>query len=289
MWKRSLKVLLQELQQNSHDAKDSDGNDITYEHLCGEGDWHSPQKQTRALSKSVLDKICNVAEKAFNQLPTVEVKDGYVNIKQFASKNFLQFVDHLHVQVERQVQDPVVQAELIKEVWQPCGCFRIVTTKGSTVPRSTDRAITAVDLLKNLLDVTIQYMEVDTAHTSLEIEVAPMTIRGDMSHLILLACCPQPPFYLVEGQILAQAIQIPVEVPVDRKSPQVYWAEVVGQDKPSLACNLTRGSDHLHVKGVLDTVADVMIIPERMWLSRWDLQPMAGKIRGVGGIKLTKI
>lgn len=89
VWKRSLKVLLQELQQNSHDAKDSDGNYITYEHLCGEGDWHSPEEQTRALSKSVLDKICNVAEKTFNQLPTVEVKGSYVNIEQFASKNFL--------------------------------------------------------------------------------------------------------------------------------------------------------------------------------------------------------
>lgn len=116
-----------------------------------------------------------------------------------------------------------------------------------------------------------------------------MTIKGDISHLILLACCPQPPFYLVQGQILAQAIEIPVEVPVDRKPSQVYWAEVVGQDKPSLACNLTHGSDHLHVKGVLDIGADEMIIPERMWLSRWDLQPVAGEIQGVGGIKLTKI
>lgn len=49
---------------------------------------------------------------------------------------------------------------LINKVWQPRGCFRIVTTKGSTVPRSTDWTITAVDLLNNLLD-----MELDTAHT----------------------------------------------------------------------------------------------------------------------------
>ncbi|KAF4792048.1 hypothetical protein TURU_124704 [Turdus rufiventris] len=129
----------------------------------------------------------------------------------------------------------------------------------------------------------------DTTHTPLEIEVAPMIIKGSITCLILLACCPQPPFYLVEGQILAQAIPIPMEVTVDGKSPEVYWAEVVGEEKPSLACNLTRGSDHLHVEEVLDTGADVMIIPERMWLSQWELQLVACKIQGAGGVKLAKI
>ncbi|KAF4789881.1 hypothetical protein TURU_147121 [Turdus rufiventris] len=66
----------------------------------------------------------------------------------------------------------------------------------------------------------------DTAHTRLEIEVAPMTIKGSITCLILLASCPQPPFYLVEGQILAQAIPIPMEVTVDGKSSEVYWAEL---------------------------------------------------------------
>ncbi|KAF4796683.1 hypothetical protein TURU_082082 [Turdus rufiventris] len=116
MWKRSLRVLLQELQQSPNSAKDEDDNDITHEHLCGEGKWHCPGKQTRILTKFVLDKICNVAEKAFNQLPTVE--GTYVNNKQFPSENFLQFLDRLRVQVERQVPDPVVQDELIKEMAQ---------------------------------------------------------------------------------------------------------------------------------------------------------------------------
>ncbi|KAF4796467.1 hypothetical protein TURU_083999 [Turdus rufiventris] len=67
----------------------------------------------------------------------------------------------------------------------------------------------------------------DTAHTSLEFEVAPMTIKGSISCLILLAHCPQPPFDLVKGHILTQAIPVPKEVTVDGKSPEVYWAEVV--------------------------------------------------------------
>ncbi|KAF4804848.1 hypothetical protein TURU_004269 [Turdus rufiventris] len=163
--------------------------------------------------------------------------------------------------------------------------------------RSNDWTVITVDLPNNLLDVTIYHMELiseyfvigDTAHTPLENEVASMTIKGNITRLILLVRCPQPPFYQVEGQSLTQAIPNPKEVTVDGKSPEVYWAEVVGEEKPSLACNLTCGSDHLHVEGVLDTGADVTIIPERMWPSHWDLKPVAGKIQGVGGIKLEKI
>ncbi|RMC21764.1 hypothetical protein DUI87_02633 [Hirundo rustica rustica] len=103
---------------------------------------------------------------------------------------------------------------------------------------------------------------------------------------MLLARCMHPPFYLVEGQVLAQAIPVPVEILADGKSPEVYWAEVVGENKPSLACNLARGSDLLHVEGVLDSGADVTIIPESMWPSHWELQPVAGKLQGIGGITM---
>ncbi|KAF4798804.1 hypothetical protein TURU_060652 [Turdus rufiventris] len=239
--------------------------------------------------------------------------------------------------MERKMQDPVVQAELIKEMapWNANEtCHRVILTLPLEPPpslaqmiepctrkaelfgahdrnlglahpktaapgarRSTDWTVIAVDLPDNLLDMTTNHMELeseyfvigDTAHTPLEIEVAPMTINGDITNLILLARCPQPPFYLVEGQILPQAIPILVEVAVDGKSPEDYWAGVVDEEKPSLACNLTRGSDYLHVEGVLDTGADMTIIPERMWPSQWDLQPVAGKIQGVGGVKLAKI
>ncbi|RMC19654.1 hypothetical protein DUI87_03215 [Hirundo rustica rustica] len=91
---------------------------ITTPDLHPTGDLSSANEQIRLLSKSVLDKICNAAEKTFYQIPSPEIKTSYVNIKQFPSENFLQFVDRLRSQVERQVQDPVVQAELIKEMAQ---------------------------------------------------------------------------------------------------------------------------------------------------------------------------
>ncbi|RMC20353.1 hypothetical protein DUI87_01202 [Hirundo rustica rustica] len=115
--KKALKTVLQEIQQTP-DAQDSDYNDITHDDLCRDGDYTTPEEQTRLLSKLVLDKICNAAEKTFYQIPSPEIKTSYVNIKQFPSENFLQFVDRLRSQVERQVQDPVVQAELIKEMAQ---------------------------------------------------------------------------------------------------------------------------------------------------------------------------
>ncbi|RMC04299.1 hypothetical protein DUI87_19118 [Hirundo rustica rustica] len=117
LWKKALRTVLQEIQKTP-DAQDRDYNDITHDHLCGDCDYTALEEQTRLLSKSVLDKICNAAEKMFYQIATTEIKSSYVNIKQFPSENFLQFVDRLRSQVERQVQDPVVHAELIKEMAQ---------------------------------------------------------------------------------------------------------------------------------------------------------------------------
>lgn len=146
------------------------------------------------------------------------------------------------------------------------------------------------NLTKDCTKLDSEYFVIgDTAHTPMEIEVAPMTIKGGIPNLILLARCPQPPFYLAKGQIVAQAIPVPADISVDDKAPSVYWAEVVGEDKPIMGCNLMRGTEHLHVEGLLDTGADVTIIPERLWLSHWDLQPVAGQIQGVGGVTLAKI
>ena len=162
---------------------------------------------------------------------------------------------------------------------------------------STEWTVITADLSSTSLDVVLLHFQLhceylvvgDTAHTPSEMEILPISKKENISGFVLLARCSQPPYYLKEGQILAQAIPVPKEISAEGKSPEVYWAEVVGEEKPSLACNLTHGSDHLHVEGVLDTGADVTIIPKRMWPSQWELQPVAGKIQGIGGIKLAKM
>ncbi|TRZ05720.1 hypothetical protein HGM15179_021387, partial [Zosterops borbonicus] len=129
---------------------------------------------------------------------------------------------------------------------------------------STDRTVITVDLSNTSQDLTVydtgldsEYFVIgDTAHTPLEIEVVPMTIKGKITCLMLLTHRMHPPFYLVKGHILAQAIPVSAEIIADGKSLEVYWAEVVGENRPSLACNLACGSDRLHVEGVLETRPD---------------------------------
>ncbi|KAF4803379.1 hypothetical protein TURU_016843 [Turdus rufiventris] len=106
--------------------------------------------------------------------------------------------------------------------------------------RSTGWTVIGGDLPDNSRNLKINHTRLDseyfvtgdTAHTPMKIEVAPMTIKADITHLILLADCSQPPFYVAKGQIIAQTIPIPVEVPVEEKASDVYWAEVVYEEKP---------------------------------------------------------
>ncbi|XP_014109964.1 PREDICTED: endogenous retrovirus group K member 18 Pol protein-like [Pseudopodoces humilis] len=352
LWKRSLTKLLAELKQSNQNAHDTENNEITLEHLCGEGNWINPANQVRVLTKFVADKVCDVAENIFNQLPTADIQVSYVSINQFPCESFLQFVDRLRLQIQRQVKEPVAQTELLKEMAQRNAneaCRRVIlslpinppptiadmieacaqkadlysvhnkkpdnprtvaaVTPGMNKPqmspgqlqhivcfqckRSDRWTVVGVDLQDNSQDLAgldSRYFVIgDTAHTPREIEVAPMTITGDLTHLILLARCPQPPFCVDKGQVIAQVIPVPTEVQVDDKAPGVYWAEVVGENKPIMGCNLTHKSEHLHVEGLIDTGADVTITPEKVWPSHWDLQPVAGKIQGVGGMKLAKI
>ncbi|XP_058718574.1 uncharacterized protein LOC131591651 [Poecile atricapillus] len=210
--------------------------------------WAKPEDQARVLTKSILDKICGVAQKVFNQLSMFETQGSYGNIKQFPSESFLKFVNRLQAQIERQVEGPVPQAELIKEMAQRNAneaCFRVIqrlpidppptiaqmieahtmeaelfgaqdrrlgltntrtlaaVTPGMKKPqmsseqlqniicfqckRSTHWTVIGVDILDNSQDMTrldSEYFVIgDTAHTPMEIEAAPMTIKGDITHL----------------------------------------------------------------------------------------------------------
>lgn len=109
---------MEELKQTPQGAKDLENNNITYEHLCGEGEWDKPEDQARVLSKFILDKVSKAAYKAFNHLPTVEPTGSFLDVKQSPSESFLQFVDQLRAQVERQVRDPKTQMEIVKEMAQ---------------------------------------------------------------------------------------------------------------------------------------------------------------------------
>ncbi|TRZ08803.1 hypothetical protein HGM15179_018303 [Zosterops borbonicus] len=109
-----------------------------------------------------------------------------------------------------------------------------------------DLSNTSQDLMVHDMGLDSEYFVIgDTAHTLIQIEIAPMTIKGKITGLMLLARCMHPTFYLAEGQILAQAIPVPAEITADGKSPEVYWVEVVGEERPSMACNIACGSERV--------------------------------------------
>lgn len=69
-WNRSLKDLLPELLRAPDSAFDADDNPITYEHLCGEGEWIMVTKQVEKTPQSVLNLVKTAAQKAFITTPT---------------------------------------------------------------------------------------------------------------------------------------------------------------------------------------------------------------------------
>nr|XP_041575701.1 uncharacterized protein LOC121470859 [Taeniopygia guttata] len=136
----------------------------------------------------------------------------------------------------------------------------------------------------------------DTKYTPLDITIAPNLTPANPKHLVLWLHCAHPPVYLPKGQIIAQAIPVsgaPV-YPEDlwRKSAkQIYevcQAQVIGKDRPKIECYIWNGGEHKWLNGLLDTGADVTVIPSRDWPSRWELQDVAGHIQGVGGAQLAK-
>ncbi|XP_019142406.2 uncharacterized protein LOC109144841 [Corvus cornix cornix] len=178
------------------------------------------------------------------------------------------------------------------KTWRPQPPLSLRTATDHLL-RSDQWTVVAVEPLEGGLvpsGGSCKYLAVgDTKHAPQELEACPAILTNDPAQRLLVARCINPPFYLAKGQVLAQAISIPSGIPVDSKSPDVYWAEVVGENKPIIYCNVQQGNDTICLEGLLDTGADVMIIPWGQWPSHWELQPMAGRIQGIGGTKLAKI
>ncbi|XP_014104567.1 PREDICTED: endogenous retrovirus group K member 18 Pol protein-like [Pseudopodoces humilis] len=358
-------------------------------HLCGEGDWSEPIDQAQNLPKGVREKIKKAAEKAFFNIPLSESVVPYAQVKQCSDERFVDFVNRLKVQIERQVQNTTLHSDLLLEmarvnaneackalirvlpkdppptlttliemctdvistsmprtedsqrtpgriaattvptlpspakpkgaftchrcgqpghfakfcqvpypnkqgsdfchrnntngceVWKPKLPLKLFTVKDQFF-RSRHWTVVSVDPLREKLtpDLNCKFLVIgDTKNTPPEIEISPVTLSADLDALILLARCINPPFYLAQGQVIAQAIPIPSGIPVDDVAPQIYWAQAVGENKPIISCHLKKGSEGMGMTGMIDTGADVTVIPERRWPPQWELQPMVSHIQ----------
>ncbi|TRZ10836.1 hypothetical protein HGM15179_016268 [Zosterops borbonicus] len=133
----------------------------------------------------------------------------------------------------------------------------------------------------------------DCKFTPPEIEIVPQTTPADPKWFELWLRCTAPPTYLSKGQIIAQAIpSLPERVCPEGECktchPQVSTVMNITHDRPVEVCKLRVGEETTTIKGLLDTGADVTVIPEHLWPSRWPLQTVVEQVEGVGGLQLAK-
>ncbi|RMC06111.1 hypothetical protein DUI87_17656 [Hirundo rustica rustica] len=107
--------------------------------------------------------------------------------------------------------------------------------------------------MTNLQQTDSKYLVIgDSKHTSSKIKIAPGVLPSDAEQLAPLTGCVHPPLFLPKGQVIAQAIPLP-QLPYDDLELSVYWAEMVGEDKPIIWCGLKREGDFIQLKGMMDT------------------------------------
>lgn len=100
-------------------------------------------------------------------------------------------------------------------------------------------------------------------------------ITSNPECFVLWLHCLNPTTFLPKGQILAQVIPAP-DSPETEGVPPVNAVKVIREDKLKETCQLTVGGETKIIKGLLDTGADVTIIPGRLWPSHWALQSVPG-------------
>lgn len=190
--------------------------------------------------------------------------------------------------------------------------FRLVTTRALRLSNTDFRFLTvSPEHPGSWSRLDHQFVIVgDTKHTPRDMQVYPALVSSGNHRFTITVSCLRPPLFLPKGNIVAQAIPIREgdEVLTEdcpshcsslpnkhleaeaklNDTPHVAWAQRLGSSKPRLECRMSKGRDTISIRGMLDTGADVTIIPAREWPSHWELQNVGGCITGVGGSQLAK-
>ncbi|RMC13221.1 hypothetical protein DUI87_10755 [Hirundo rustica rustica] len=127
----------------------------------------------------------------------------------------------------------------------------------------------------------------DCKHTPQEIEILPGTLVNNPGRIALWLRCTHPPTYLPKGQIVAQIIPT-LGSRKGSETPNVCPVQAITEERPRVRCEFSVGGEALHITGLLDTGADVTVVPEKDWPSHWALQNVAGHVQGVGGLQLAR-
>lgn len=144
IWKSLFGDLLPQLLQVPECPTDGDEDEITLDHLIGEGNWEQVRKKAGGIPKTVLDQIKEITEKAFQIMPSKEPIQPYISLKQSFAESFIDFVDRVHAAVKKRVDDLNVQKQLVLEVVSSNtneACQKVILALPSTPPPTLDLLI----------------------------------------------------------------------------------------------------------------------------------------------------
>ncbi|RMC04684.1 hypothetical protein DUI87_17854 [Hirundo rustica rustica] len=127
----------------------------------------------------------------------------------------------------------------------------------------------------------------DCKHTPKEIEILPGTLDNNPGKFVLWLRCTHPPTFLPKGQTVAQIIPTWEHLEEDN-IPTACPVHNITEVKPQVGCELQVGDEAINITGLLDTGADVTVIPAKHWPSRWALENVAGHVQGIGGMQLAR-
>ncbi|RMB89517.1 hypothetical protein DUI87_34102 [Hirundo rustica rustica] len=281
-WRQQLREALPSLLRDPETAVDDNGNPLTLEHLLGEGRWADPSDQTSDIPIKALQIAREHAVSAFFGM----VPDGpvvpYYKIMQGAKESFTKFVERLTRAIEVQVTE-VAPILVTSSRHEP---YRLRLTEGLYL-RTADWTFLSINT-KEQGAWPVQGKELviigDCKYTPQEVEILPGVLVNNPRDLVLWLRCTHPPTFIPKGQVIAQII--PTRGP--NNTPVACPVQAITEERPQVDCEFRVGGETINITGLLDTGADVTVVPAQDWPSHWALQDVAGHVQGVGGLQLAR-
>ncbi|RMC15261.1 hypothetical protein DUI87_07449 [Hirundo rustica rustica] len=281
-WRQQLREALPSLLRDPETAVDDNGNPLTLEHLMGEGRWADPSDQTSDIPIKALQIAREHAVSVFFGM----VPDGpvvpYYKIMQGAKESFTKFVERLTRAIEVQVTE-VAPILVTSSRHEP---YRLRLTEALHL-RTADWTFLSINT-KEQGAWPVQGKELviigDCKYTPQEVEILPGVLVNNPGDLVLWLRCTHPPTFIPKGQVIAQII--PTRGP--NNTPVACPVQAITEERPRVDCEFRVGGETINITGLLDTGADVTVVPAKDWPSHWALQDVAGHVQGVGGLQLAR-
>ncbi|RMC14202.1 hypothetical protein DUI87_09293 [Hirundo rustica rustica] len=265
-WKRLLQEALPGLLNHVNTRVDAQGNPLTLDHLAGEGQWAEATDQV-VIPVQCLHVVRETALTAFFSMQTQGPAISYSKIRQ----------DQIYPYTPNQPYQTCfkyVRLQLTEGLHLKDDNWNFVSvdnSKQGTWPRVKGKLIVVGDC----------------KHTPKEIEILPGTFDNNPGKFVLWLRCTHPPTFLPKGQTVAQIIPTWEHLEEDN-IPTACPVRKITEVKPQVGCELQVGDEAINITGLLDTGADVTVIPAKHWPSRWALENVAGHVQGIGGMQLAR-